>query len=342
MTEAWQQFLADRGAVFHDGRVTAFRAPLPLPPAGAAVVDLSHLGIMRVDGSDAAAFLHAQLTNDVLALPDGAWQWNGWCTPKGRLLATFLLWRRGAEYFLMLPRALQGSIQKRLGMFVLRSKVRIVDAGAEAVAIGLVGGEAADRAARALGSAPPEGDRLAFGVQGWTARLSAFHALLMCGNAAAAGVWRGAVDGGAAEAGEAAWRWAGIEAGLLQVDAATQEQFVPQMGNADLTGGLSFKKGCYPGQEIVARTQYRGILKRRMVKVVTRAPLAAGDAVFAAEFGEQPAGQVADAVRLADGGSLALVVAQIESIRAGSLCAADGTILQSCELPYRVPELAGA
>jgi hypothetical protein len=326
MTEAWQQFLASRGAQFVDGRVNAFAASVPLPIQGAALVDLSHFGLIDVQGADAAAFLHAQLTNDVLALPDGAWQWNGWCTPKGRLLATFVVWRRGDHFFLMLPASLQAAIQKRLGLFVLRSKVAISNASEQHVLIGVVGA-AVQRHIPCLD-----------GVEAMA--LSPLHTLLVCDSQQAVNVWQRAQENGALEAGDAAWRWAMIESGIAWVDAATQEQFVPQMANYELTNGVSFKKGCYPGQEIVARTQYRGILKRRMLKVVTTTALTAGDAVFAAEFGNQAAGLVADAVMLGDGRTLALVVAQLESINAGSLRANDGAPLIPATLPYVVPEFA--
>ncbi|MBL8512827.1 MAG: folate-binding protein YgfZ [Betaproteobacteria bacterium] len=331
MSAAWQQFLLSRAARFDNGQVVSFGGAAALHH-GAGVVDLSHMGIIEVNGADAAAFLHAQLTNDVLALPDGHAQWNGWCTPKGRLLVTFLMWREGGRYFLMLPKALQQATQKRLQMFVLRSKVTLRDASEDAVAFGLTHAGTPDLPVMTL-------QRVADHA---VLPLSPHRALVLAAPASAAALWEHHVKTGVKESGEAAWRLAGIADCIYSLTPETQEQFVPQIVNFDLTGGVSFKKGCYPGQEIVARTQYRGILKRRMVRAECASALKPGDAVFAVEFGDQPAGQVADAVLRADGITELLVVAQIESIRAGSLRAANGAALNLSKLPYRVPELDAA
>jgi folate-binding protein YgfZ len=329
MSAAWQQFLLSRGAHFDNGRVVSIGGA-DVPPQGASMVDLSHMGLIEVNGAEAATFLHAQLTNDVLALPDGHAQWNGWCTPKGRLLVTFLLWREGDRYFLMLPKALQHAVQKRLQMFVLRSKVTLRDASEDAVAIGLTNSEAPDVPAMTLQRSADHA----------VLPLSPSRALVLAAPDSAAELWNARAQNGATESGDAAWRLAGIADGIYSLTPETQEQFVPQMVNFDLAGGVSFKKGCYPGQEIVARTQYRGILKRRMVRAECSKALKPGDTVFAAEFGDQPAGQVADAVLRADGMTEILVVAQIESIRAGSLRASDGASLHLLPLPYRVPEIS--
>lgn len=331
MSAHWQQFLQSRGARFDNGRVVSF-GPTTAPPQPPAIVDLSHFGLVEVNGADAATFLHAQLTNDVLALPDGQAQWNGWCTPKGRLLVTFLVWRTGEAYFLLLPKSLQQAIQKRLQMFVLRSKVTLRDASGDQVLLGVISREAKSAPLMAL----------AHSTRQTTIQLSPHRSLVRVDSGSASALWESMVQGGAAEAGESAWRLAGIAEGIYSLTPETQEQFVPQMVNFDLAGGVSFKKGCYPGQEIVARTQYRGILKRRMVRVECAAALKAGDAVFAPEFGDQPAGQVADAVTRSDGISEALVVAQLEPIRAQSLRTSDAVALRVLLLPYRVAELEAA
>jgi folate-binding protein YgfZ len=134
----------------------------------------------------------------------------------------------------------------------------------------------------------------------------------------------------------AQWTLSLIRAGIVQVAAGTQEEFVPQMANYDLIGGVSFKKGCYPGQEIVARTQYRGILKKRTVRVRSAGPLAPGEKVYSAAFGEQAAGIVAAAAPAPEGGYEALVVAQLEAIAQKSLHAASpaGPALEILALPY--------
>jgi len=241
--------------------------------------------LLRVSGDDAAEFLHNQFTNDVKALAAGSAQWNGWCTPKGRLLATFVLARDEQGFFLMLPAAFVEAFAKRLRMFVLRSKVTVEDISASTPRFGLWGGTVPQGAFR-LG----ESRAFAFGQ---------------------------APGGRAASLDD--WALSLIRDGVVQVVPGTQEEFVPQMANYDLVGGVSFKKGCYPGQEIVARTQYRGILKKRAVRVHSAAALAPGESVYSDAFGDQSAGTVANVAPSPEGGFEALVVAQLDAIARGDL-----------------------
>lgn len=280
------------------------------------IADLSHYAVLRVTGEDAAAFLHAQFTNDVQALAVDAAQWNGWCTPKGRLVATFLLVRRKDEFLIVLPAEIAAPIAKRLGMFVLRSKVKIADASADFARRGLMDATEAPAPMRAA-------DRDGAIVVG----LDAGRALMLAPPATAP----------AADTDADAWELSSIRAGVPTVTAATQEAFVPQMANFELVGGVSFKKGCYPGQEIVARMQYRGGLKRRMA----RAHIAGadrpqpGDHVYSSAFADQSAGTIVNAAPAPEGGFDVLVVAQIESIERGDLRwkATDGTPVEIREHP---------
>jgi folate-binding protein YgfZ len=269
------------------------------------VCDLSSSNaLLRVSGDDAAEFLHNQFTNDVKGLAVGAAQWNGWCTPKGRLLYTFALARDGDGFLLLLPAAFADAIAKRLRMFILRSKAKVEDVSASTARFGLWGG------AIPAGAFPLGKDRaLVFGAtpEGHPATLDD-------------------------------WGLSLIRDGIVQVVAGTQEEFVPQMANYDLIGGVNFKKGCYPGQEIVARTQYRGILKKRTVRVRSATALAPGDKVYSAAFGEQSAGTVANVAPSPDGGFEALVVAQLEAIGQKSLHSVSptGPALDILPLPYSI------
>ena len=267
------------------------------------VCDLSPTNaVLRVSGDDAADFLHNQLTNDVKALATGSAQWNGWCTPKGRLLVTFALARAPGGYLLLLPSAFAEAIAKRLRMFVLRSRVLVEDVSAATPRFGLWDGTV-PAGAFALG----ESRALVFGP---------------------------APPGRAATLDD--WALSLIRDGIVQVVPGTQEEFVPQMANYELVGGVSFKKGCYPGQEIVARTQYRGILKKRAVRVRSATALAPGDSVHSAAFGEQSAGMVANVAPSPQGGFEALVVAQLEAIARKSLHHGSlaGPLLDIQPLPY--------
>lgn len=340
MSDQWISHLQDQAARFADGRVADFGAPereTAATATGAVLCDLSHEGLVRVAGADAGAFLHSQLTNDVLALPVGGAQWNGWCSPKGRLLVTLLVWRDEAGYVLQMPRALQAAIQKRLQMFVLRSKVTLSDDGIERERLGIAGelANAAEFIDASMGIMTVRNAGLLQVI-----RLSERRYQFVAPAAVAIEQWKHLATV-ATKAGAPAWDGFAIREGVLQVLPATQDAFVPQMANFELIGGVSFKKGCYPGQEIVARTQYRGILKRRTIRVHCNENLKPGEPLYAPEFADQPAGMVANAAPSADGGYDALVVAQIESIKADSLRVrgADGPKLERRPLPYSVPEL---
>jgi len=278
-----------------------------MPPASPPqAVDLSPNALIAVTGDDATPFLQGQLTNDVAALNPGQAQWTGWCSPKGRLIASLLLARTSDGYLAMLPAELAPAIAKKLSMYVLRSKVKVADASAAYARYGVVGAGSAE-AVRSLGG---DGALLAIPVA------DDVHVVIVPHGDARLEALRRATT----PAGHEAWTLALIHAGIPTVVAATQEEFVPQMANFDLIGGVSFRKGCYTGQEIVARTQYRGILKKRMALAhVEGATPTPGQSVYSPVFGEQSAGTVVNAAPAPGGGYDFLVVAQIESLRAGNL-----------------------
>ena len=347
MSERWSVELTRQGAQFSDGRVTAFA---PQPDAGfaalrdgAVLCDLSHLGLTHVTGEDAAAFLHGQFCNDVLALGDGAAQWNGWCSPKGRLLVTFLAWSGRQGFYLMLPRSLQPAIQKRLQMFVLRARVTLGDESDNCVRFGVAGSKAEALLRSTAGAAPTEVMSTLHTEAGRIIRLSATRFIVVARPDQAITLWNQLADepANAMRVGASVWDWLSIQEGIITVLPETQDAFVPQMANFELIGGVSFKKGCYPGQEIVARTQYRGILKRRMLLAhigVATMPMP-GHKLYSETFGDQPAGDVANVAPAPEGGFDMLVVAQIGAIAANNLkyATADGPAITLKPLPYVVP-----
>ncbi|QJR14087.1 YgfZ/GcvT domain-containing protein [Usitatibacter palustris] len=302
------------------------------------VAELSHNALLAISGDDAATFLQGQLTNDVEALRDGTAQWNGYCSPKGRLLATFLLVRHGKRFLAMMPTEIAAPTAKRLGMFVLRSKVKIEDVTASTSRLGLVGPEAATLVAKHWGAAP-QPMAVAERDGALCARLDADRFVLLAPNDQAETI-RAALEP-VAIGDTTTWDRAAIQAGIPIVVAATQDAFVPQMANFELIGGVSFKKGCYTGQEIVARTQYRGILKKRMALVHVDGQDApqAGDSVYSSAFGEQSSGQIANVAPSPGGGFDALVVAQLEALAKNDLRwkSPDGVAVQLRQLPYPVP-----
>jgi len=300
---------------------------------------LDEWGVIRAVGEDAASFLHGQLTQDMLNLGTDQARLAGYCSAKGRLLATMIVWRGAENEILMaLPKELLAPTLKRLSMFVLRAKCKLSDAGA--------------------------GDN-------WTLwGLAGEAALQWLGDAAPAATWaRSTRDGAAvirlpqADAGTprfllvqpseqarqappplpmlaaADWHWQEVRAGLAWIQASTVEQFVPQMLNLELLGGVNFKKGCYPGQEIVARSQYRGTLKRRTYLFEVDGTATPGQELFHSEDPGQPAGIVALAATR-DGRSLLLAETKIAALQAGSLHlgSAAGATLTPSPLPYALTE----
>lgn len=334
MNERWTQLLISQGAQFADGRVVAYDSAAPVPPGESVLCDLSHYGVLEVAGDDASAFMQGQFTNDVAALGLGQAQWNGWCSPKGRLLATFLLWREAAAFYLLMPRAIMPAIQKKLAMYVLRSKVKLADVSDTRQRLGVIGAVGAM-------AALPHSDFASVltsvdSAQGRLIRLSAQRHVLIAATDTAVGVWMQWAQS-IAKAGAARWDLAMIREGIIDINPETQDAFVPQMANFELIGGVSFTKGCYTGQEIVARTQYRGILKRRMARVsfVADAAPPPGTAVYSPAFGDQACGVIALAAD-AGGTMEALVVAQIDSITGNSLFldAAHTQPMTVLDLPY--------
>ncbi|RSZ60945.1 folate-binding protein YgfZ [Massilia atriviolacea] len=344
----WNEYLSSQGAQLAadgSGHVPDFGHALTAPElAMGFVAPITDQGLIAVSGDDAASFLHNQLTNDVEHLGLADVRLAGYCTPKGRLQATFLMWRSGESVFLQLARELQPALQKRLSMFVLRAKARLSDAGAGLVLLG-IGGAAADGALLPLfGSLPATPYSRIDHALGTLVRVAdAFGAARyqwLATPEAAQAAWP-ALSAALRQAGSDAWRLAEIHAGVPQVTLRTQEQFVPQMVNFELLGGVNFKKGCYPGQEIVARSQYLGKLKRRTALATINAPAQAGDEVFAVDDPDQPCGMIVNSAPNGAGGVDALVEMKLAAIEQGDvrLGSASGVPLRMLPMPYALDAL---
>jgi hypothetical protein len=298
---------------------------------------LPELGVIAASGPDAVSFLQAQLTNDVAHLAADQMQLNGYCTAKGRLLATFHQWRHGDDVMLRLPREILPSVLKRLSMFVLRAKVRLTDASDAWSTSGLLGaGQRALEAGASLSTTPWTGTTIGEvrldRVPGGPAAPDRW--LMTAPAGAALPPWCAGLEPGPSSL----WWWSEVEAGVPTVFAATQEKFVPQMINFEVLGGVNFRKGCYPGQEVVARSQYIGKLKRRMQRAHAApddVPLAA-DVYRSAE--EQPLGTVVLAAPSPRGGTDLLFEAPIDRLASATLHvgAPTGQPLELRGLPYEL------
>lgn len=336
----WTDFLSGEGLTLCDNTVTFGDkgADADVLGTGVAIVPLLHLGLLQTTGPDSAPYLHNLFSNDVNKLPAASAQWNSFNSPKGRMLASFLLWHEAEGHSLLMSADILPAMLKKLSMYILRSKVKLADVSTTTALIGLAGKNAA-QCLSAAGLSLPDADMQEKSVEGVRViRLSAELVIVVTQADAGSDVFSKLCAGGAQKAGTGTWELAMVRAGLPRVTAPTQEEFVPQMLNYDLIGGISFQKGCYPGQEIVARTKYLGKLKKRMYRVALAAgsnPVSGAD-LYSPAFGDQSAGKVVNAAMLSDGSFEALAVMQTSCADAGevNLGAPDGPAVCVLELPY--------
>jgi len=344
VNEQWKSFLQQQGAVLEKDRVSDFGKPEAERRAAAqgnVLADLSDLSLIRARGKDTINFLNGQLSNDIRQLDATHSQLASWCSPKGRMLTIFRLFRRGDDILLQLPASLQETTLKRLKMFVLRAKVRLENVDAELVSFGVSGPDAEKLLRDAAGFAPKEVNSCETRDEIMAIRLPGPHPRfeIVAPTDAAMNMWSNLKDK-ATPVGPPVWAWLDIMAGIPGVHPETSEAFVPQMANLEIVGGVNFKKGCYPGQEIVARMQYLGKLKQRMYRAHGEGDTLPqpGDSIFAPDFPGQSAGTVVASQPAPDKGADLLAVIQISSADAGELHLGSETgpeiSLQS--LPYSV------
>ncbi|HEV2221152.1 MAG TPA: folate-binding protein [Casimicrobiaceae bacterium] len=328
--------------------MTSDRRALPTgAPTGTPACTLctqTGFGLIDVRGDDAMSFLHGQLSSDVQGLELGRAQYSSYNSPKGRMLANLIVLRwpvaPGEDRFLLLLQDdLLAAILRRLSMFVLRSKVAVRDAGGDWAIWGLAGPEALPAARAAFGVAPRSFEALRIGEAALILAVPDGRLLGVCPRSEDP-LLQAALAGHATRADADAWRRLDIEAGIPWIVAATSDLFVPQTANWELLGGVNFQKGCYPGQEIVARAQYLGRLKERLFAFHAAGPAPApGTRLRSAAFGDQACGIVVSAVPDLAGGSAVLAVAQRVAVEAGDIRVTDDaqSPLTSRPLPYVVP-----
>jgi len=325
----WNDFLQQTTLDEHPGHGNCVLCPLP------------SRGLIRVSGDDARDFLQGQLTNDMNKVTAEQAQLAAWCTPKGRMLALFVVFMHDGELYLQLPRERLDAVLKRLRMFVLRAKVVLEDAS-EDLALAGAGGECLEEH---VGGLP--------GKDFGTAASDSLTLIRFPGEPPRAQVvgtpdavialWRRMADK-ASTTSENWWTLGNIRAGLPDVLDATAEAFIPQMVNLDVLEGISFTKGCYTGQEVVARMKYLGQLKRRMylARTAGKHPLSPGDSLWSPHSqSAQGAGRVVLAASAPDAGQEALVVAEISTAgkKGMRLLNEEGPAITLEPPPYEIPEL---
>jgi tRNA-modifying protein YgfZ len=309
-----------------------------------AYMPLTQFGVIDATGDDAASFLHGQLTNDTQHLDAANARLAGYCSAKGRLLASFLTWRTGDRIRLLVSKDVQAAVQKRLSMFVLRAKAKLVDASGELAVVGLAGD--VRHALSGVFDALPDGVHVQVdGTAGSLIRVpDALGRLryLWVGPKAAIEAHLPLLDQKLKRVSPAVWDWLDIRAGEPRITQPVVEQFVPQMVNFDVLGAVNFRKGCYPGQEVVARSQYRGTIKRRTSLANVAGELEtvkAGAELFHSNDPGQPCGMVVNAASAPEGGVDVLVEIKLAALEGGTvhLGAAEGPALTFLTLPYGLP-----
>ena len=311
---------------------SALSAPIDhLAPRLHGLAALPHLGVIQAQGEDAANFLHNQLSNDVLLLPVGQSRLAAFCSAKGRMQASFIVIKTAPDtVLLVLSLDLLAQTLKRLSMFVLRAKVKMTDVTSQWQMRGLLGESA--RAVVAESSAWQT-------VSTEGAHAVALYPAVLGDAQVPRALWLGdaaqALPHGQAISTEL-WTWAEVMSGVTLVNQPVFEAFVPQMLNYESVGGVNFKKGCYPGQEVVARSQFRGTLKRRTALVHSPVALVSGQDIFTPTEPEQACATVVLCASRPDGhGFDALVSGTLESMQTGwQLAGSGGPDLGFQTLPY--------
>ena len=352
--QQWHQFLQNsqpknssgnsQHLIIEGSKVISFDDPIAERQAlvnGTVICDLSHLGLLAFNGADVISFLQGQVTNDIKLLNGNNAHYTGYCNPKGRLLALFLAFSHLDHVHLQMPKELLESIAKRLKMYVMRSKVEIQDVSESMIKFGINGTNAAELLTPIFDKIPRNDYELVSVDKGTLLKLPSVTSRyeIFTDTVNAPIIWN-ALAKNAKPVGAACWDWLEIQAGIPEVTLKTQEEFVPQMLNYESVGGISFKKGCYPGQEVVARSQFRGTLKRRAFVVHTEGALSPGQELFASTDAEQPVGLVVQAAKAPQGGWDAIVCLQLAAMQPGSLHvgSSTGSAIVVLPLPYPLLE----
>lgn len=321
----WQSHLIAQGAQLDGDAIIHFGEPTQALEHTAqqnTLYDLSHLTLLEVSGADAVSFLQGQVTNDVKLLDGKHAHYTGYCSPKGRLLALFLAFAHQDHLHLQLPKSIAEATSKRLKMYVMRSKVSISDTSDRIIQLGINGPDATQILLAHFNEVPIAHYALSTLEQATLLKLPSIAGHdryeIFTTLEHAHTLWE-SLKQKAKPAGKDCWDWLEVNAGIPEIIPATQEQFVPQMLNLDLLNAINFKKGCYTGQEIVARTHYLGSVKRRtfLMHVSGENKPNAGDKVTDANQSE--IGQIVRSAPHATGGFDVLAELRIEAQQAGTV-----------------------
>ena len=342
MNSEWEQFLLSKNAKIENGSVKGFNHSLDEECAAYSdivIADLNHYAIIEASGDDVVEFLQGQFSNDIKLVTENLGQLSAYCNPKGRILANFRVFKRQNSYFLRLRADISETTLKRLRMFVMRSKVELVDRSDEFSRMGIAGENAPNKLSALFQSLPNKTDesiteneitiiKLAGSLPRYEAHGTIASLKMLWDN----------LEKQSVPIGENSWNLLTVRAGIPEIMAETVEEFVPQMINLQAINGLSFTKGCYPGQEVVARMHYLGKLKRHLFlcSADSNKLPKPGTPIMTANENDQKAGQIVSASWSNETKIELLAVLQIEKAENNELHIAShsGPALQLLDLPY--------
>ena len=314
------------------------------------VVLLKQTGLLALEGEDAVSFIHGQLSNDIEHLGSSQARLAAYCNPQGRMLALFHAWKSSGKVWLTVPLDILPALQKRLQMYVLRAKVTLSDESGNMAILGIggeKGGEALSKWFETLPSEPFGKTENEFGVLVRVADAFGFPRYLLTIAEKRLQVVESELSSTLSVCDESGWTMGDIKAGVPQITLPVQDRFIPQMVNLEQAGGLSFKKGCYPGQEVIARSQYKGTVKRRMFHGMVELPfednppidvnMTAGANIVDSDG--QVCGTIVSSARRDNNRVDFLAVVQTEAIGSQALPVekADGPLITWIPLPYSLP-----
>lgn len=344
MNNEWKNFLLSINANIENNTVKDFGISIDEEQSAYSnliVADLSHYALIEASGDDVVEFLQGQLTNDIKLATEQMSQLSAYCNPKGRILASFRIFKRHSNYCLQLPSDILDATIKRLRMFVMRSKVELVDKSEELVRIGVAGNNATKALSKLIANLPQktdescsENDLTVINLPGILPRYEVHGTVEKIKE-----LWESLAKE-AVSIGENSWNLLTIRAGIPEIVSETVEAFVPQMVNLQAINSLSFTKGCYPGQEVVARMHYLGKLKRRLfiASANTDTLPSPGESIMSSDEGEQKVGQIVTASWSNNNQIELLAVLQIEKAAKNNLHiqSSTGAAIQLIDLPYEL------
>ena len=342
MNDEWKKFLLSINATIENDTVKNYGLSIADEQAAYSklvLADLSHYALIEASGDDVVDFLQGQLTNDIKLVTNGIGQLSAYCNPKGRILANFRIFQRQDHYFLRLRSDIAETTLKRLRMFVMRSKVELVNRSDELSRMGIAGLDATKKLATLFKNLPENTDEFSteneitiIKLAGTLPRYEVHGSFEKVQD-----LWK-KLQADSTPIGENSWNLLTIRAGIPEIVSETVEAFVPQMVNLQAINSLSFTKGCYPGQEVVARMHYLGKLKRRLFICSAESetlPIP-GESIMTSDENEQKVGQIVSSSWSKDKKVEFLAVLQIEKAENEELHigSSTGFTIHLIDLPY--------